>query len=53
MKVAEKFAKTVEEAIQDCLSELGVKREQVTIEVLEKPKRKVFSAFLAIINLLE
>lgn len=46
MKVAEKFAKTVEEAIQDCLSELGVKREQVTIEVLEKPEKKgIFGLF--------
>jgi len=46
MKVAEKFAKTVEEAIQDCLSELGVTRDQVTIEVLEKPEKKgIFGLF--------
>jgi len=40
MKVAEKTGKTVDEAIEACLAELNVRRDQVTIEVLEEPGRK-------------
>lgn len=40
MKVAEKTAKTLEEAIEACLMELGAKRDQVSIEVLEEPGKK-------------
>jgi len=40
MRVAEKTAKTLEEAIAACLQELDVKRDQVSIEVLEEPGRK-------------
>ncbi len=40
MKVAEKTAKTLDEAVEACLSELGVRRDQVSIEVLEEPGRR-------------
>ncbi|HHV64000.1 MAG TPA: protein jag [Peptococcaceae bacterium] len=40
MKVAEKTARTIEEAIEACLVELGAKRNQVCIEVLEEPGKK-------------
>lgn len=40
MKVAEKTAKTLEEAIEACLVELGAQRDQVSIEVLEEPGKK-------------
>jgi spoIIIJ-associated protein len=40
MKVADKTAKTVEEAIELGLAELGVSRDQVTVQVLEEPGKK-------------
>lgn len=40
MRIAEKTGKTVEDAIEACLTELGVKRENATIEVLEEPIKK-------------
>ena len=40
MKVAEKTAKTVDEAIEAALLELGVDRERVSIEILETPSKK-------------
>lgn len=40
MKVAEKTGKTLQEAIEACLVELDVKKDQVTIEVLEEPGKK-------------
>lgn len=40
MKLVEKTAKTVEEAIEAGLSELGVDRDKVKIEVLEEPVKK-------------
>jgi spoIIIJ-associated protein len=40
MKFAEKTGKTVEEAIEAGLAELGVKRDRVKIEVLEEPTKK-------------
>lgn len=40
MKVADKTAKTVEEAVELCLTELGVTRDRVSVEVLEEPGKK-------------
>lgn len=40
MRIAEKTGKTVEDAIEACLTELGVKRDKGTIEVLEEPSKK-------------
>lgn len=40
MKIAEKTAKTLEEAINACLAELGARKDQVSIEVLEEPAKK-------------
>lgn len=40
MKFAEKTGKTIEEAIEAGLKELGVIRDRVTIEVLEEPSKK-------------
>ncbi|NMA68352.1 MAG: protein jag [Desulfitobacterium sp.] len=46
MRVAEKTGKTVEEAINACLDELGVEREKAKIEILEEPtKRGIFGIF--------
>jgi len=46
LKEVEKTAKTVEEAIELGLKELGVKREQVKIEVLEDSVKKGIFGFL-------
>jgi spoIIIJ-associated protein len=40
LKIVEKSAKTIDEAIQLGLLELGVKRNQVQVEVLEEPVKK-------------
>lgn len=40
MRIAEKTGKTVEDAIEACLTELGVERDKVKIEVLEEPAKK-------------
>lgn len=40
MKFAEKTGKTVEDAIEECLAELGVERDRVEIQVLEQPTKK-------------
>ena len=42
MRVAEKTGKTVEEAIEAGILELGVGRDRVKIEVLEEPGKKGF-----------
>lgn len=42
MKFSEKTGKTVEEAVDLALKELGVKREEVDIEVLEEPSKGIF-----------
>ncbi|MDR1605089.1 MAG: protein jag [Gracilibacteraceae bacterium] len=46
MKTAEKSARTTEEAIAACLSELGgVSREEAEIEILEEPGKGLFGLF--------
>lgn len=45
MKVAEKSAKTLDEAIDLCLEELGVCKDEVLIEVLEEPSKGLFGLF--------
>ncbi len=40
MKIVEKTAKTIDDAIELGLNELGVKRNQVHVEVLEEPVKK-------------
>ncbi|WP_434510905.1 RNA-binding cell elongation regulator Jag/EloR [Desulfitobacterium sp. AusDCA] len=40
MRIAEKTGKTVEDAIEACLTELDVERNKVKIEVLEEPAKK-------------
>ena len=41
----EKTAKTVEEAVESALNELGVSKDDVEIEVLESPTKKLFGLF--------
>ncbi len=43
--IIEKTGKTVEEAFQAALSELGVKEEDVEMEVLEKPSKGILGFF--------
>ena len=45
MKIAEKAAKTIDEAIEACLSELGVKKDQVVIEIVEEPGKRILGLF--------
>ena len=46
MNVIEKTGRTTEEAIEACLKELGVARDQVVVEILEEPgKRGLFGIF--------
>ena len=45
MKVIEKTGKTVDEAINTALAELGVRRDRVQIEVLENPSKGFFGIF--------
>jgi len=40
MKFAEHTGKTVEDAIEACLAELGVERDRVEIQVLEEPTKR-------------
>ncbi|WP_081460841.1 Jag N-terminal domain-containing protein [Desulfotomaculum nigrificans] len=42
MKVVEKVAKTIDEAIELGLQELGVLRDEVIIEVIEEPSKGLF-----------
>lgn len=42
MKIVEKTGKTVEEAVESALQELGVTRNEVDIEVLEEPSKGIF-----------
>ena len=45
MNVVEKTGKTVEDAVQAALAELGVSREQVDVEVLEASKSSILGLF--------
>lgn len=42
MNVVEKSAKSIDEAVEQALSELGLKPEQVEVEVLEQPAKALF-----------
>lgn len=45
MKIVEKSAITIEEAIDACLLELGIKKDQAIIEIMEEPGKKLFGIF--------
>lgn len=45
MKISEKSAKTIDEAVEACLLELGIKKDQGIIEILEQPGKIVFGLF--------
>ena len=40
-RVVEKSGKTIEEAVQDGLEELGLPLDEVDVEVLEEPSRGI------------
>lgn len=42
MNVVEKSAKSIDEAVEQALAQLGLKLEQVTVEVLEQPAKALF-----------
>ena len=42
-KVAEGVGKNYDEAVNDALSKIGLTKEQVTIELIEEPKKRIFS----------
>lgn len=42
MNVVEKSAKSIDEAVEQALNELGLKPEQVDVEVLEQPAKALF-----------
>lgn len=42
-KVAEGIGKNYDEALEDALSKVGLKKEQVTVELIEEPKKRIFS----------
>ena len=42
-KVAEGVGKNYDEALEDALSKVGLKKEQVTVELIEEPKKRIFS----------
>ncbi len=44
-KVIEKTGKTIDEAIQAAVAELGVSESDLEVEVLETPKKKLFGLF--------
>lgn len=45
MKSIIKSAKTIEEAVQSGLSELGLERDKVEIEIIEEPTKGIFGIF--------
>ena len=51
MNYFEFTGKTVDEAIENGLKELNVTREDVTVEVLEEGKKKLFSSVKARVKL--
>ena len=42
-KVAEGIGGSYEEALKDALSKVGLAKEQVSVEVIEEPKKRIFS----------
>ena len=42
-KVAEGIGKNYDEAVEDALSKVGLTKEQVTIELIEEPKKRIFN----------
>lgn len=42
-KVAEGIGKSYDEAVADALSKVGLTKEQVSIEIVEEPKKRLFS----------
>ena len=42
-KVAEGIGKNYEEAVADALNKVGLTKEQVSIEIIEEPKKRIFS----------
>ena len=42
-KVAEGIGKNYDEALEDALSKVGLKKEEVTVELIEEPKKRIFS----------
>lgn len=42
-KVAEGIGKNYEDAVADALSKVGLTKEQVSIEIVEEPKKRIFS----------
>ena len=42
-KVAEGIGKNYEEAVNDALNKVGLTKEQVSIEMIEEPKKRIFS----------
>ena len=42
-KVAEGIGGNYEEALQDALAKVGLSKEQVSVEVIEEPKKRIFS----------
>lgn len=42
-KVAEGIGKNYDEALADALSKVGLTKEQVTVELIEEPKKRIFS----------
>lgn len=42
-KVAEGIGKTYDEAVKDALNKVGLTKEQVSIEMIEEPKKRIFS----------
>lgn len=42
-KVAEGIGKNYEEAVEDALNKIGLKKDQVSVEIIEEPKKRIFS----------
>ncbi len=42
-KVAEGIGKNYDEALNDALSKIGLTKEQVTVELIEEPKKRIFN----------
>ncbi|MDD3705800.1 MAG: Jag N-terminal domain-containing protein, partial [Clostridiaceae bacterium] len=42
MIMLEKTARTIEEAVQSALTELGVDKDNIDIEILEQPTKGIF-----------